>query len=71
MVTMWLLPGFRLNLPCKKSLRMKTPLIPSFARSHLDPPEGESGGAQFQRRDVWGGEGLEETPPGWLGFGTI
>lgn len=37
-----------------------------FARSHLDPPEGEMSGMQSERRDVSGGEGLGETPPGWL-----
>lgn len=37
---MWLLPGFRLNLPCKKSPRMENSADPGFARSHLDPPEG-------------------------------
>lgn len=66
-----LLPGFRLNLPCKKSPRMENSTDPGFARSHLDPPEGASSGVQSQRRDVWGGEGLDETPPGWLGSWAI
>ncbi len=71
MANVWLLPGFRLNLPCKKSPRMENSTDPGFARSHLDPPEGASSGVQSQRRDVWGGEGLEETPPGCLGCWTI
>lgn len=71
MANMWLLPGFRLNLPRKKSPRMENSTDPGFARFHLDPPEGASSGVQSQRRDVWGGEGLEETPPGWLGSWTI
>lgn len=49
----------------KKSLRLEHSTDPGFARSHLDPPEGALSGVRSQRRDVWGGEGLEETPP-WL-----
>lgn len=54
-------PGFSYH---EKSLLMEYSTDPDFARSNLDPPEGALSGMQSQRRDVWGGEGLEETPPG-------
>lgn len=54
-------PGFSYY---EKSLLMEYSTDPGFARSNLDPPEGALSGMQSQRRDVWGGEGLEETPPG-------
>lgn len=50
---------------------MENSTDPSFARSRLDPPEGASSGVQSQGRDVWGGEGLDEAPPGWLVFWAI
>lgn len=43
----------------KKSPQRENSTDPSFARSHLDPPEETSSGVQFQRRDVWSGEGLD------------
>lgn len=60
MVDMRSLPGCRLNLIYKKkSPQRENSTDPSFARSHLDPPEETSSGVQFQRRDVWSGEGLD------------
>lgn len=36
---------------------------PSFARSHLDPPEGASSGVESQEQDVWTGGALELATP--------
>lgn len=54
-------PGFSYHEKC---FLMEYSTDPGVARSNLGPPEGALSGMQSQRRDVWGGEGLEETPPG-------
>ena len=51
-------------LPPRVCRGEKNSTDPGFARSHLDTPEGASSGVQSQRRDVWGGEGLDKAP-GW------